>query len=207
MLTTCAIEPNSGPRIAPRTAKPNAVPISSPRRARGVATVSQASAPAHVVVLEKPCTNRESPSVHGEPGQREGEARGGEQQEAAEHRPPRPEPRRRDPARDPAEKRAGAERADQQAGAGLREVELVRVARHERDQRAEQHRVDEDDRADEDEQAAHPTEATGGCVRDQKIHRAGCAFVLRPDGLSASAYGLPEWDRPTRVPCSVQGAI
>ena len=32
------------------------MPISSPRRSRGVATVSQASAPAHVTVLEAPWT-------------------------------------------------------------------------------------------------------------------------------------------------------
>ena len=37
-----------------------------------------------------------------------------------------------------------------------------------------------------------------------RIQRAGCAFVLRSDGLSASAYGLSEWARPTRVPCSLQ---
>ena len=39
----------------------------------------------------------------------------------------------------------------------------------------------------------------------QKIQRAGCAFVLRSDELSASAYGLPDRARPTRVPCSLQG--
>ena len=39
----------------------------------------------------------------------------------------------------------------------------------------------------------------------QKIQRAGCAFVPRSDELSASAYGLPDRTRPTRVPCSLQG--
>ena len=36
------------------------------------------------------------------------------------------------------------------------------------------------------------------------IQRAGCAFVPRSDELSASAYGLPDRTRPTRVPCSLQ---
>ena len=65
MPTASATAPNIGPRMAPKTAAPNAVPISSPRRSRGVATVSQASAPAQVVVLEKPWTNRASPSAQG----------------------------------------------------------------------------------------------------------------------------------------------
>ena len=63
--TVSATAPNIGPRMAPKTAAPNAVPISSPRRSRGVATVSQASAPAQVVVLEAPWTKRASPSAHG----------------------------------------------------------------------------------------------------------------------------------------------
>jgi hypothetical protein len=60
-----ATAPNMGPRIAPKTAAPNAVPISSPRRLRGVATVSQARAPAQVVVLEKPWASRASPIPQG----------------------------------------------------------------------------------------------------------------------------------------------
>ena len=65
MPTASATAPNMGPRMAPRTAAPNAVPSSSPRRSRGVATVSQASAPAHVAVLEMPWTNRAIPSAQG----------------------------------------------------------------------------------------------------------------------------------------------
>ena len=64
-LTASATAPNMGPRMAPKTAAPKAVPISSPRRSRGVATVSQAKAPAQVVVLEAPWTNRASPSAQG----------------------------------------------------------------------------------------------------------------------------------------------
>ena len=63
MLTSSAIAPNIGPTMAPKTAAPNAVPISSPRRSRGAATVSQANAPAQVVVLENPWTKRARPSV------------------------------------------------------------------------------------------------------------------------------------------------
>ena len=64
-LTASATAPNIGPRMAPKTAAPNAVPISSPRRSRGAATVNQANAPAQVIVLEAPWTNRASPSAHG----------------------------------------------------------------------------------------------------------------------------------------------
>ena len=65
MLTASASAPNIGPRIAPKTAAPKAVPISSPRRDRGVSTVSQARAPAQVTVLDAPWTKRARPSVHG----------------------------------------------------------------------------------------------------------------------------------------------
>ena len=65
MPTASATAPNIGPRMAPRTAAPNAVPSNSPRRSRGVATVSQAIAPAQVVVLEAPWTKRASPSAQG----------------------------------------------------------------------------------------------------------------------------------------------
>ena len=65
MLTSLAIAPNIGPTMAPNTAAPKAMPISSPRRDRGDSTVSQASAPAQVMVLAKPWTKRATPSAHG----------------------------------------------------------------------------------------------------------------------------------------------
>jgi hypothetical protein len=54
MPTASAIPPNIGPITAPSTAAPKAVPITSPRRDTGEATVTHASAPAQVVVLENP---------------------------------------------------------------------------------------------------------------------------------------------------------
>ena len=60
-LTASATAPNIGPRMAPKTAAPKAVPISSPRRSRGAATVSQARAPAQVIVLEAPWTKPGEP--------------------------------------------------------------------------------------------------------------------------------------------------
>ena len=59
------------------------------------------------------------------------------------------------PAGDATEHGAGAEGADEQPGLELAEVEVVDVGRHERDQRAEQHRVEEHDRADDGDEAAH----------------------------------------------------
>ena len=118
MPAASATAPNIGPRIAPKTAAPKAVPISSPRRSRGVATVSQASAPAHVTVLETPWTNRASPSVQGPPAKAK--------PKLASASSPRPSttarfgPYRRcgQPAGDAAEQRSGAERADEQSDAG-----------------------------------------------------------------------------------------
>ena len=87
-LTASATAPNMGPRMAPKTAAPKAVPISSPRRSRGVATVSQANAPAQVIVLEAPWTKRASPSAQGPFGSGEREARRSEQDRG--RRRPRP---------------------------------------------------------------------------------------------------------------------
>ena len=56
-----------GPTIAPATANPNTVPSVWPRRARSASTVTHASAPAQVIVLESPWTKRETPRASGEP--------------------------------------------------------------------------------------------------------------------------------------------
>ena len=77
----------------------------------------------------------------------------------------RPESRGSEAARDATEKRAGAVRADEKPGAGLREVELLRVPRDERRQRREEQRVDEDDRADEEEKAAHAARSDTACAK------------------------------------------
>ena len=84
---------------------------------RGVATVSQASAPAHVVVLEKPCTSRASTERPGSFGGGEREAGDREEDEASDDGALRPPARGREPAGDPAEQRAGAEGGDEQPGA------------------------------------------------------------------------------------------
>ena len=109
--------------------------------------------------------------------EREAEARERQQHEAADHGALGAEAGGREPARDAAEERARSVRADEQSGAGLREVELLGVCRYERRQRGEQQRVDEDDRADEDEQPAHANED----MRPKKMHRAGGDLVRLPD--------------------------
>ena len=135
MPTASATAPNMGPRMAPRTAAPNAVPSSSPRRSRGVATVSQASAPAHVVVLETPWTNRASPSAQGP------SASANAKLDAASSVSPATTaifgPRRAaaSPPGIPPSSAPAPKAADEQPGAGLREPELLRVAGHERRER------------------------------------------------------------------------
>jgi hypothetical protein len=54
------------------------------------------------------------------------------------------------------DERAGGIRRDQDARAGLRKTVVLRVAREERDERREEHRVGEDDGADEENEPAHP---------------------------------------------------
>ena len=103
MLTSFAIAPNIGPTIAPKTAAPNAMPISSPRRSRGEATVSQASAPAQVTVLEKPWTKRASAERRRPVGDGEAEARQTEEDETGEHGELRPVAGGGEPAGDAAE--------------------------------------------------------------------------------------------------------
>ena len=145
---------------APKIAAPNAVPITSPRRSRGAVTEIHASAPAQVAVLAIPWTNRAPPSASALSAAANAKLDDGEQEKARDDGSLRPEARRSEPARDASEERAGAVRADEEPGAGLREVELLRVRRDERRQRREEQRVDEDDRADEDEEAAHAREDT-----------------------------------------------
>ena len=53
-----ASAPSTGPNIAPATAAAMPVPISSPRRSRGAAPMSHASAPAHEAAPPSPWTNR-----------------------------------------------------------------------------------------------------------------------------------------------------
>ena len=55
---TSASVPIAGPASAPATAAPIVVPIISPRRSRGAALATQASAPAHDAAPPTPCTNR-----------------------------------------------------------------------------------------------------------------------------------------------------
>src|SRR6185503_8698646 len=78
-----------------------------------------------------------------------------EQEERAHDLPLRSPARSGEAAGNPTEQSACAVGADEQACAGLREVELLGVRRDERGERREEERVDEDDRADEGEQTAH----------------------------------------------------
>ena len=125
------------------------------------------------------------PERLGAPGDGEEDARRREQGEPEHDGALRPEAGGGEPAGDAAEQRARSERPREHACAGLRQVVLLRVARDERRERPEEHRVHEHDRRDQHEEAAHVAEPIG----TKKIHRAGCAFVLHPDGPSASAYG------------------
>ena len=111
--TVCAIAPNIGPRIAPSTAIPNTVPSNSPRRSRGAETVSHDSAPAQVIPLEKPWTNRARPSEAGRPRGGEAEARDGEQQHPCDDGPFGTDAARDQPAGDPAEDRAATVRTNE----------------------------------------------------------------------------------------------
>ena len=177
MPARSASPPKAGPRTAPKIAAPNAVPMTSPRRSRGAVTEIHASAPAQVAVLgdplDEPCAAERECAV----GCGEGEARHGEEEKASDDCSLRPEACRSEAARDTSEQRAGPVRADEEPGAGLREVELLRVRREQRRQRREEERVDEDDRADEEEEAAHAGEDT----RAKKMHRAGGVLVRPSD--------------------------
>ena len=192
--------------IAPKTAAPKAIPISSPRRERGAATVSQASAPAQVVVLEKPWTKRARPSAHGPAASAKPKLAS-----ASSMRPrttARFGPNRiaAIPPGMPPSESARPERADEQPRAGLREPELVGVAGHERRERAEEHRVDEDDRADEDEQPAHrPTLPTGAGLRSVD-ERTLCFFNTRRRS-SANQASRRSPSEPRRRRTQLQGVL
>ncbi len=177
MPTSSATPPNAGPRIAPKIAAPNAVPITSPRRSRGAVTEIQASAPAQVAVLAIPWMNRAPPSASALSASANAKLATARRMQPADDGALRPEPRGGEPAGNPAEERAGAVRADEEPGAGLREVELAPRRPGRAASAREEERVDEDDRADENEQTAHPSEDTP----PKKMHRAGGALVRPSD--------------------------
>ena len=150
----------------------------------------------------------------------EREAGEGEEDEPCDDRTLRPVSRRGQPAGDGAEQRAGAEGADEQSGAGLREPELVRVAGHERRERPEQHRVDEHDHADENQKrrtatlptsdghdrrmSDRPTHAASGSWRERIRSAFPCATkkFSEPGALSSATptdFRLP----PTAYRCGL----
>ena len=133
-----------------------------PLRSRGAALVTQVSAPAQVVALATPWTKRASPSSSALPARPERETCGGEEHEADDRRPLRAKPTGRQPARNPTKQHPASECCHEQPCASLREAETLRVPRKQRNQRAEEHRVDEDDRADERQKTAQVTCARRG---------------------------------------------
>ena len=117
-------------------------------------------------------------------GGREREAGDGEEHEPSDDGALRPPARGREAAGDPAEQRAGAERGDEQPGAGLGEPELVRVAGHERRERPEQHRVHEHDHGDENQKPAH--QATDVTDATHATDIRGLKAAGRPEQLQGS---------------------
>ena len=183
MPAASAIPPKSGPRIAPAIAAPNANPSISPRCSFGAALATHASAPAQVDGAREALDEPREPERDGAVGECEGDARDPEQDEPEHDSVLRAVTRGGEAARDASEEGARPERGEEQAGSGLREVELVGVVRDERRQRREEQRVDEDDRADEGDEPAHEARicAPAWLARGPKRHRAGGAFVRHSD--------------------------
>ena len=212
--TILATAPTIGPRIAPRTAIPKTVPRSWPRSARGVETVTQERAPAQVRALERPWRKRATPTVRGRVGERQAEGRDGEQQEPADDGVLRPDPACDDAAGNPAEHGAGAEGSDEEARLELGEVERIDVGGNERDQRAEQHRVEEDDRADRRRRGGAcgtayvrgSVEPGGRGTSSRTTENAPSRLPLRP--ASRLTFAEASADRGTiNLRCSVLGAL
>ena len=95
-------------------------------------------------------------------GEREGETREREHDQAHEDAALRPDPADEQPSRNPTDERAAAVRAEQEAGLELRQVVVVGEAREERDDRSEQHRVEEDDGAGDGDDATHSPDLDKG---------------------------------------------
>ena len=123
------------------------MPSACPRRSRGASSGDprERAGPGHRArdALREP-RDAERDRVAGE---REDEARDAEERKAGDDAALRPDPADEEPGREPADERAAAVGAEQQPGLELRQVVVVGEAGEERDDRAEQHRVDEHDRA------------------------------------------------------------
>ena len=84
--------PSAGPSRAPATAVPSAVPMTEPRFSSGAAVISQVSAPDQISAPAIPWMKRAASSrtiCSAKPKTRLATA---EQQQADDHRPPRPDP-------------------------------------------------------------------------------------------------------------------
>ena len=153
MPATDATPPSTGPASAPTTAAANARPISVPRRSAGAADTSQASAPVQVKALARPCTKRAVSSCHAV------SAIPNSVVQSATALSPTITPRfdadagGDDPARDRAHDHPRRVGRSEHAGAGLAQVQRVRVVRQQRRQRGEEERVEEDDGARQEEKS------------------------------------------------------
>ena len=101
-----AIPPRIGPQSAPPIARPNAVPISAPRRPGGAAATSQASAPVHENELASPCAKRARSSCQTESAKPNAVRRQRDAAEADDHRRLDAGARGDHPARDRPDERA-----------------------------------------------------------------------------------------------------
>ena len=124
-------------------------------------------------------------------GQREREARERKHAQAEEEAALGADPADEETARDAADERSGSVGAEERTGLELRQVVRVGEVGEERDDRAEQHRVQEDDRSRRDEHPAHrPRIRTG-------VRRAGAPF---PDQRKCTESVSPPSSSPDRPP-------
>ena len=113
-------------------------------------------------------------------------------------------PRRvaRMPAGIPADERAERVRARENARAGLRQPELLRVMRQQRRQRRVEHRVDEDDRADEEEQPLQADQPGLRLSRNARRPSWPSSPARRPAAIRASSLPSDGRSRASRLRCA-----
>jgi hypothetical protein len=126
--------------------------------------------------LCEPC----DPQRDGATGEREAQARERQKGEARQDSALRTDPADEQPSRDPSHQRTPAVRPEEDAGFELRQVVVVGEAGEERDDRAEEHRVEEDDRARDGDDATHLARIRRGCTSPGTKENAPSRSRLRP---------------------------
>ncbi len=154
---TVATLPMTGPSRMPKIAAARAAPIISPRRSDGAAASSHPRAPVHAQAPPRPSAKRARSRMTTFSANAKTTLATDEQAQPREDRRLEADPGGEEARGQRRQQGAGGVGGAEDPGRGLREAEVVGVARQQRGDRRVEHRLDEDHRRNEREEPPHAT--------------------------------------------------